>query len=63
MKCRTIIVLNDFIRCGAGLTVVESYLCYEAVEEQLLGPEPLDLLVDPLVLLQLLQVCPAAVEV
>jgi len=46
---------------GSGWSL-GSHLCDEAVE-LLLGPEPLDLLVDPLVLLQLLQVCPATVQV
>lgn len=37
-------------------------LCHEG-GEGLFGPEPLDLLVDPFVLLQLLQICPATVQV
>ena len=41
---------------------VRAYLSYEAVE-LLLGPKPLDLLVYSLVLLQLLQICPATVEI
>lgn len=48
---------------GADCSVEwQAHLSYEAVE-LLLGLEPLDLLVDSLVFLQLLQICPATVEV